>query len=53
MLPVGPTTFIDEETGVTLQAELAGECVARIAVLVDGSELMAFEPMIPDEQEHE
>jgi CubicO group peptidase (beta-lactamase class C family) len=47
MLPVGPTTFIDEETGVTLQAELHGDTVARIAVLVDGSELMAFEAEEP------
>ena len=44
MLPVGPTTFIDEETGVTLEAEMRGDVVARIAVLVDGAELMAFEP---------
>ncbi|MBU6316438.1 MAG: beta-lactamase family protein [Acidobacteria bacterium] len=51
MLPIGPTTFIDEETGVTLQAEIDGERVARIAVLVDGSELMAFEPMSPESQE--
>lgn len=53
MLPVGPTTFIDEETGVTLQAELDGERVARLAVLVDGSELMAFEPIALDGQEQE
>ncbi|MEY4175698.1 MAG: FmtA-like protein [Actinomycetota bacterium] len=48
MLPVGPTTFIDEETGVTLEARLDGDRVGRLAVLVDGSELMAFEPVDPD-----
>lgn len=45
MLPVGPTTFIDEETGVTLEARLDGDRVGRLAVLVDGTELMAFEPI--------
>lgn len=53
MLPVGPTTFIDEETGVTLQAALDNDRVTRIAVLVDGAELMAFEPIPDDCQEPE
>jgi CubicO group peptidase (beta-lactamase class C family) len=44
MLPLGPTTFLDEETGATLEVEHADGAVSRIAVLVDGAELMAFEP---------
>jgi CubicO group peptidase (beta-lactamase class C family) len=44
MLPLGPTTFLDEETGATLEVERAEGAVQRIAVLVDGAELMAFEP---------
>ena len=28
----------------TLEAEMQGDAVVRIAVLVDGAELMAFEP---------
>jgi hypothetical protein len=44
MLPLGPTTFLDEETGATLEVEQADGAVRRIAVLVDGAELMAFEP---------
>lgn len=45
MLPLGPTTFLDEETGATLEVETDGPRVRRIAVLVDGNELMAFDPM--------
>jgi hypothetical protein len=45
MLPLGPTTFLDEETGATLEVETDGASVRRIAVLVDGNELMAFDPM--------
>lgn len=44
MLPLGPTTFLDEETGATLEVEQVEGAVRRIAVLVDGAELMAFEP---------
>ena len=45
MFPLTETTFIDEETGVTLEVERDGDAVRRIAVLVEGAELMAFEPM--------
>lgn len=46
MLPLGPTTFLDEETGATLEVETEGTVVKRIAVLIDGGvELMAFEPV--------
>jgi hypothetical protein len=45
MLPLGETTFLDEETGATLEVELDGRRVSRIAVLVDGNELMAFDPV--------
>ncbi len=47
MLPLGETTFLDEETGATLEVERHddGGPVRRIAVLVEGSELMAFEPI--------
>lgn len=44
MLPLGPTTFLDEETGATLEVETDAGRVRRIAVLIDGNELMAFEP---------
>lgn len=44
MLPLGPTTFLDEETGATLEVHADSGRVQRIAVLVDGNELMAFEP---------
>jgi CubicO group peptidase (beta-lactamase class C family) len=47
MLPLGPTTFLDEETGATLEIECRDRRVARIAVLVDGVELMAFDPLDP------
>lgn len=46
MLPLGPTTFLDEETGATLEVELEHDRVRRIAVLIEGGvELMAFEPL--------
>ena len=45
MLPLGPTTFLDEETGATLEVHADGDRVERIAVLVDGNELMSFEPV--------
>ncbi len=45
MLPLGETTFLDEETGATLEVERDGSRVSRIAVLVDGNELMAFDPV--------
>lgn len=44
LLPLGETTLLDEETGATLEVERRDGQVARIAVLVDGSELMSFEP---------
>ena len=44
MLPLGDTTFLDEETGATLEIEPRDGGVVRIAVLVDGAELMAFTP---------
>lgn len=45
MLPLGPTTFLDEETGALLEVETDDGRVRRIAVLVDGNELMAFAPL--------
>ena len=45
MLPLGATTFLDEETGATLEVHREGEGVRRIAVMVDGAELMAFQPV--------
>lgn len=45
MFPLGPTTFLDEETGATLEVEAHDGRVRRIAVLVEGLELMAFEPL--------
>jgi CubicO group peptidase (beta-lactamase class C family) len=51
MLPLGPTTFLDEETGATLEVHATDGAVERIAVLVDGAELMAFAPR-PTDQEH-
>ncbi|MCB0998590.1 MAG: beta-lactamase family protein [Acidimicrobiales bacterium] len=50
MLPLGTTTFLDEETGATLEVELDGTSVRRIAVLVDGAELMAFTPAERDRE---
>ena len=35
---------LDEETGATLEVHASGGTVERIAVLVDGAELMAFAP---------
>jgi CubicO group peptidase (beta-lactamase class C family) len=45
MLPLGATTFLDEETGATLEVHLDGERVARIGVEVGGNELMSFDPV--------
>ena len=42
---LGDTTFVDEETGATLEVVRDGARVERIAVLVDGAELMAFTPL--------
>lgn len=42
--PLADATFLDEETGATLEVERHDGRVARIAVLVDGVELMAFDP---------
>lgn len=44
MLPLGDTTFVDEETGATLEVATTDGRVTRIAVLVGDTELMAFEP---------
>ena len=45
MLPLAPTTFLDEETGATLEVITDQGRVQRVAVLVDGNELMSFEPV--------
>jgi hypothetical protein len=45
MLPLAPTTFLDEETGATLEVVVDDGRVQRVAVLVDGNELMSFEPV--------
>lgn len=45
MLPLAPTTFLDEETGATLEVVVDQGRVQRVAVLVDGNELMSFEPV--------
>lgn len=52
MLPLGATTFLDEETGATLEVETGDAGVSRIAVLVDGAELMAFTPAPIPSKEH-
>ncbi|MFZ9481402.1 MAG: serine hydrolase domain-containing protein [Ilumatobacteraceae bacterium] len=45
MYPLGPTTFLDEETGAVLEVhQHADHRVERVAVLVDGAEIMAFTP---------
>ena len=46
MFPLSDTTFVDEETGATLEMHADGGTVERIAVLVDGAELMAFTPTV-------
>lgn len=52
MFVLGDTTFVDEETGATLEVERADGVVRRIAVLVGGAELMAFEPAaMPGDEE--
>ena len=38
-------TFLDEETGATLEVHAPAGAVERIAVLVDGNELMSFSPV--------
>ena len=48
MLPMSDTTFLDEETGATLEVAHEAGRVERIAVLVDGVELMAFVPKEDD-----
>ena len=45
MLPLGATTFLDEETGATLEVHLDGDRVERIGVEVGGNELMSFDPV--------
>lgn len=50
MFALGDTTFVDEETGATLEVERDGTAVRRIAVLVGGVELMAFEPVAAAEE---
>ena len=49
MFPLGDTTFLDEESGATLEFHLDGAKVARVAVMVGGNELMAFEPTSQEE----
>lgn len=44
MLALSDTTFLDEETGATLEVAARNGRVDRIAVLVDGAELMGFVP---------
>ncbi|MCY7299459.1 MAG: serine hydrolase, partial [Ilumatobacteraceae bacterium] len=48
MLALSDTTFLDEETGATLEIAVQDGPVDRIAVLVDGAELMAFVPKEDD-----
>mgnify|MGYP003344350368 FL=1 len=47
MLPLGPRTFLDEETGATLEVQPRetehGRPTLHIAVLVGGAELMGFD----------
>ncbi len=50
MFALGDTTFVDEETGATLEVERDGSAVRRIAVLIDGVELMAFDPVASAEE---
>ena len=50
MYALSETTFVDEETGATLEVERDGTAVRRIAVLVGGAELMAFEPVTAGEE---
>ena len=50
MFPLSATTFVDEETGATLEIEHDGTAVRRIAVLIDGTELMAFDPVSTSEE---
>lgn len=50
MFPLGPTTFLDEESGATLEFECTNGEVSRVAVLVGNSELMAFEPAREEEK---
>lgn len=45
LLPLGPTTFLDEETGATLQVHVDDRRVVRIGVEVEGSEIMSFDPV--------
>lgn len=42
LLPLTSTTFLDEETGATLEVHAVEGTVHRIAVLVEGAELMSF-----------
>lgn len=51
MLPLGPTTFLDEETGATLEVHVDGQHVTRIGVEVGGNELMSFDPVTTNEAE--
>lgn len=53
MYPLGPTTFLDEETGAVLEVHSHDDGrVERIAVLVDGSEIMAFSPDTTTDSSH-
>lgn len=45
IVALGGTTFLDEETGATLEVESEGDRVARIAVLFDGNEVAELTPV--------
>ncbi len=46
MFPLKDTTFVDEEAGAPLEMHAAAGTVERIAMFVDGAELMAFLPRV-------
>ena len=45
VVALGESTFLDEETGATLEVESDGDRVERIAVLVDGNEVAELTPI--------
>ena len=44
LLPLAATTLLDEETGATIEVHTDDRGVERMAVVVDGAELMSFTP---------
>ncbi len=44
LLPLAATTLLDEETGATIEVHADDRGVERMAVVVDGAELMSFTP---------